>query len=149
NIAPAPQSGGFRTITWDGVKLDGTDFGGGANTTVINLNETVAIPLDRFQTQGTFFGDVYAVSGDGFADVNSNVAGLFPAFSPHNTFAMFNDNTIDQSFVLPSAATTTPTLAGTRGFGAIFINNEVANTSSIEFFHGNLSLGKYFVPVGT
>ena len=26
----------------------------------------------------------------------------FPAFSPNNTFAMFNDNTIDQSFVLPT-----------------------------------------------
>ncbi|HEV3166782.1 MAG TPA: hypothetical protein VGZ22_22335, partial [Isosphaeraceae bacterium] len=30
----APQNGGFREINWDGVKLDGTDFGGGANTTV-------------------------------------------------------------------------------------------------------------------
>jgi hypothetical protein len=87
NTAAAPQSGGFRTITWDGVKLDGTDSGGSPNTTVINLNKTVAIPLNRFQTQGTFFGDVYAVSGDGFTDVNPNVTGLFPAFSPHNTFA--------------------------------------------------------------
>src|SRR5262249_44513309 len=34
NTAPAPQASGFRTITWDGVKLDGNDFGGGANTTV-------------------------------------------------------------------------------------------------------------------
>ena len=103
NTAAAPQTGGFRTITWDGVKLDGTDFGGGANTTVINLNKTVGIPLNRFQAQGTFFEEVYAVSGDGFTDVNPNVTGLFPAFSPSNTFAMFNDNTIDQSFVLPSA----------------------------------------------
>jgi hypothetical protein len=149
NTAAAPQTGGFRTITWDGVKLDGTDFGGGANTIVINQNKTVAIPLNRFQTQGTFFGDEYAVSSDGFTDVNSNVTGLFPAFSAPNTFAMFNDNTIDQSFVLPSAAGTTPALAGTRGFGAIFLNSEIANTSSIEFFHGNLSLGTFFVPVGT
>ena len=148
NTAAAPQTGGFRTINWDGVKLDGTDFGGGANTTVINTNKTVGIPLNRFQGQGTFFEEVYAVSGDGFTDVNPNVtAALFPAFSPTNTFAMFNDNTIDQSFVLPSATGTTPALAGTRGFGAIFINNQVANTSSIEYFHGDLSLGKFFVPV--
>jgi hypothetical protein len=149
NVATAPQSGGYRTINWDAVKLDGTDFGGGANTTVINLNQTVAIPLNRFQTQGAFFEEVYAVSGDGFADVNPNVAGLFTAFSPKNTFAMFNENTIDQSFVLPSPAGTTPALAGTRGFGAIFIINAVANTSSIEYFHGDLSLGKFFVPTGT
>jgi hypothetical protein len=148
NTAAAPQAGGFRTITWDAVKLDGTDLGGGANTTVINLNKTVAIPLNRFQAQGTFFEEVYAVSGDGFKDVNPNVSGLFPAFSPSNTFAMFNENTIDQSFVLPSGVGTTPTPAGVRGFGAIFINNEVANTSSIEFFHGDLSLGKKFVATG-
>jgi hypothetical protein len=149
NTAAAPQSGGFRTITWDGVKLDGTDSGGSPNTTVINLNKTVAIPLNRFQTQGVFFGDVYAVSGDGFTDVNPNVTGLFPSFSHPNTFAMFNDNTIDQSFVLASGSASTPVPAGTRGFGAIFINNEVASTSSIEFFHGNLLLDKEFVPVGT
>jgi hypothetical protein len=149
NTAAAPQTGGFRTINWDAVKLDGTDFGGGANTTVINANKTVAIPLNRFQVQGAFFGDVYAVSGDGFTDVNPNVtATTFPAFSPNNTFAMFNDNSIDQSFVLPSAAGTNPSLAGTRGFGAIFINNQAANTSSIEYFHGALSLGKFFVPAG-
>jgi hypothetical protein len=149
NTAAAPQSGGFRTITWDGVKLDGSDFGGGANTIVIVPNKTVGIPLNRFQGQGTFFQEVYAVSGDGFTDVNPNVTGLFPAFSASNTFAMANDNSIDQSFVLASAAGTTPALAATRGFGAIFINNEVANTSSIEYFHGDLSLGKHFVPVGT
>src|SRR6185437_728346 len=49
NTATAPQSGGFRTITWHGVKLDGTDFGGGANTTVISPGTTVGIPLNRFQ----------------------------------------------------------------------------------------------------
>ena len=103
NTAAAPQTGGFRVINWDGVKLDGTDFGGGSNTTVINMGKTVGIPLNRFQVQGTFFEEVYAVSSDGFTDVNPNVTGLFPAFSPSNTFAMFNDNTIDQSFVLPSA----------------------------------------------
>ena len=156
NTAAAPQTGGFRTITWDGVTLTGNDFGGGANTTVINSGKTVAIPLNRFQGQGAFFGDVYAVSGDGFTDVNPNVtAATFPAFSPSNTFTMFNDNTIDMSFVLPSPTHTTPgttdanpALAGTRGFGAIFINNQAANTSSIEYFHGTKSLGKFFVPAG-
>jgi hypothetical protein len=143
---PQPLVGGFRTITWDGVKLDGTDFGGGANTTVINAGKTVVIPTNRFQTNGTLLGDPYAVSGDGFTDVNSHVTGLFPAFSPNNTFAMFNQNTIDQSFVVPSPATSTPVPAATRGFGAIFINVRTPNSSSIEYFHGAQSLGKFFVP---
>jgi hypothetical protein len=149
NTAAAPQTGGFRTIVWDAVKLDGTDFGGGPNTTVIDLNKTVGIPLNRFQTQGVFFEEVYAVSGDGFTDVNPNVTGLFPAFSPKNVFAMFNENTIDFDFIVPSAAGSAPALGASRGFGAIFLNNEVANASSIELFHGAESLGKFFVPVGT
>jgi hypothetical protein len=148
--AVGPQSGGFRTINWDGVALDNTDFGGPPNTTVINLNKTVAIPLNRFQSRGAFFGDVYAVSGDGFQDVNSHVtATTFPAFSPTKTFAMFNDNTIDMSFVLAGANGSNPTLAATKGFGAIFINNQNANTSAIEFFHGSRLLTTAFVPTGT
>jgi hypothetical protein len=152
NKTAAPQTGGFRTITWDGVKLDGTDFGGGANTTVVNLNKTVVIPKNRFIGQGVFFGDPYAVSGDGFVDVGPNVTGLFPAFSTPNTFAMTNSNTIDLSFNLPTAgtgSTGTPVPAATRGFGAIFINSELANTSSIEYFSGDKMLGTFFVPTGT
>jgi hypothetical protein len=144
---PPPQATGFRTINWDGVKLDGTDFGG--DTTVINPGNTVGIPINRFQERGVQFEQVYAVSGDGFTDVNPNVAGLFPAFSPKNTFAMFNENSIGLSFVLPSLHTTTPVSAGTRGFGAIFLNVTTDNTSSIEFFNGDTSLGKFFVPKST
>jgi hypothetical protein len=147
NTAAAPQAGGFRTINWDGVKTDGTDSGAGPNSTFVIASKTVGISLNRFQGQGTFFLDNYAVSGDGFTDVNPNVtATTLQAFSKSNTFAMYNVNAIFQSFVLPSAPGTDPVLAGTRGFGAIFINNEVANTSSIEFFHGDQSLGKFFVP---
>src|SRR5262249_44703351 len=98
---------------------------------------------------------VYAVSGPAsatdtstFSTVNPTVMNLFPAFSPALTFAMFNENSIDLSFVLASAHTTTPVPAATRGFGAIFRNVELPNTSSIEYFNGNTSLGKFFVPVG-
>jgi hypothetical protein len=149
NTAPAPQNGGSRTIVWDAVKLDGTDFGGGSNTTVIDANKTVGIPLNRFQAQGVFFQEVYAVSGDGFADVNRNVAGLFPAFTPQNVFAMFNENSIDFDFVVPSAAGVAPALGASRGFGAIFLNSEIANASSIELFHGPELIDTVFVPVGT
>src|SRR5437868_7363172 len=151
NIAASPQPNGFRTITWDGVKLDGTDFGG--DTTVIVPNAVVGIPINRFETQGAIFEEVYAVSGDGFKSVNPNVnaasPALFPAFSPTNTFAMFNDNTIGQSFVFASAANLSPQPAATRGFGAVFLNVRSPNTTSIEYFNGARSLGKFFAPVGT
>jgi hypothetical protein len=142
---PPPQMGGFRTINWDGVALDGGDFGG--NTVVIATDKTVGIPLNRFESRGVFFEEVYAVSGDGFATVNPGAAGLFPAFSPSNTFAMFNDNSIDLRFVLAASPDTTPVPAATRGLGVIFRNVRTLNGTAIEYFNGALSLGKFFVPV--
>ena len=71
NTAASPQIGGFRVITWDGVAVDGTDFDG--NTTNIVTNKIVGIPLNRFETQGVFFEEIYAVSSDGLQSVNANV----------------------------------------------------------------------------
>jgi hypothetical protein len=146
NTAASPQNGGFRTITWDGVKVDGTDNVAGPNsTTIINQGHTVGIPLDRFQGSGVFFGAVYAVSNDGFTDVNPSVAGLFPAFSPPNTFAMFNDNGIDFTFVVPSSPNTAPVSAAGSGFGAIFLNVQQPGTT-IQYFHGSTLIDTLNVP---
>src|SRR5215831_8947805 len=144
---PPPKANGFRTINWDNVVFDGTDFGG-ATTTIVK-NKIVAIPVNRFQERGIKFEKTYAVSGDGFLSVNPTAGGPFGAFSPAKTFAPYNDNTIDFSFVLPGSHTVPAVQAVTRGFGAIFIDVETANTTSIEYFNGNTSLGKFFVPVGT
>ena len=102
----------------------------------------------RFQARGIFFAEPYAVSGDGFASANRGVVGQFPPFSPNNVFAMFNDNQIEFKFVTPSDPSTTPVDAASRGFGAIFLDVETANTSSIEYFNGLTSLGKFFVQPG-
>jgi hypothetical protein len=151
---PPPQPNGFRAINWDGVQLDGTDFGG--ITIVIDPNHVVGIPLNRFQERGVFFDEIYAVSGPAsatdpstFTTVNPTVTNLFPAFSSTKTFAMFNDNGIGFRFVLASVHTTSQEFAATRGFGAIFRNVALANTTSIEYFNGARSLGKFFVPFGT
>ncbi len=154
NTAAAPQAGGRREISWDGVKLDGTDAS--PTTVVVDPNKTVIIDVDRFKGQGTLFADPYAVSGDGFVSVNPDSAGQFPAFSPQNTFVMqdpnagqFDDRFIGESFVLAGS----DTAAGTRGFGAIFLDVEDATSSSIEYFgrdaSGNqVSLGSFAVPIG-
>jgi hypothetical protein len=153
NTAAAPQNGGFRVITWDGVKVDGTDSAAGPNSTVvITPNHTVAIPLNRFQGSGVFFGAVYAVSNDGFVDVNPNVGApnpvLFPAFSTPNTFAMFNDNGIDFTFIDPSSPSTAPVSAATRGFGGIFLNVQQPGTT-IQYFHGNTLIDTLDVPTNS
>jgi hypothetical protein len=143
---PPPQSGGRREINWDAVKLDGTDFGG--NSQVIISGKTVGIPVNRFQGRGVRFEEVYAVSGDGFATANPGVAGQFPAFSPENTFAMFDETDIELRFVLPSDPAATPQPAAVRGFGVIFLDVEKVDSSSIEYFSGTQSLGKFFVNPG-
>jgi FG-GAP-like repeat len=148
NGVQIPQIGGFRKITWDGVGLGATD--GAFTNTVITPNHTVGIPLNRFQRNGVFFEEVYAVSDTGFTTENPGLQPpvQFPAFSPTKTFAMFNDNSIDFRFVVPSAPGTAPVQAASRGFGAIFLDVEKAGTTSIEYFHGTSSLGKFFVPPG-
>ncbi|HZY89957.1 MAG TPA: hypothetical protein VFE78_34360, partial [Gemmataceae bacterium] len=149
NTAAAPQTGGFRTITWDGVKVDGTDAAAGPNSTVvINKGHTVGIPLDRFEGSGVYFGAIYAVSNDGFTDVNPGAAGLFPAFSTPNTFAMLNDNGIDFKFVAPAATNGTIVSASSRGFGAVFLNVELAGTTTVQYFNGNNLLDTESAPVG-
>ena len=142
-VTATPQSGGRREINWDAVLLNGTDFNN--NTTVIVPNKITGIPINRFQARGVSFGEVLAVSNDGFVSANANVANQFPAFSTTNTFAAFNSIKYTVNFVLASAPTTTPVQAATRGFGAIFLDVEQANSSSIEYFNGTLSLGKFFV----
>jgi hypothetical protein len=143
---PSPQLSGFRAINWDGVTLGGTDFGG--NSIVIVPTKTVGIPVNRFQTRGVYFDRVYAVSGDGFQAVNPNVAGHFIAFSGANDFAPFNTHEVNLDFVAPSLITTTSAPAGARGFGGIFINVHNPDQTSIEYFAGPVSLGKFFVPIG-
>ena len=141
-----PQNGGRREINWDGVRLDGTDFNN--NTTVIVTGKITGIPVNRFQARGLVYGEVLAVSNDGFVSANPDVANQFPAFSAANTFASFNSNKYEVKFALASDPSTTPVPAATRGFGVIFLDVEQANTSSIECFNGSVSLGKFFVPPG-
>lgn len=135
------QGSGFRTINWDGVPLDGSGAGAGIETIV--PDKVVGIPEDLFLSRGTLYDEVYIVSGDGFESVNPGVVNQFPAFSPNKTFAHFGEdnNEIDQIFTVPGSFQK----AATRGFGAIFLDVELANTSFIEYFSGSTSLGKFFV----
>jgi hypothetical protein len=56
------------------------------------------------------------------------------------------NNQIAGHFVLASNPNTLSVPAAVAGFGAIFLNVTLANTSSIEYFSGSASLGKFFVP---
>src|SRR5205807_1661561 len=80
-------------------------------------------------------------------------AGAAPAAPPTTglpdiNWAGVKLNGIDVKLVLPSAHTTSLVSGASRGFGALFENVTIANSSSIEYFNGSTSLGKFFVPPG-
>ena len=143
---PAPQANGFRTLTWDGVLLNGNDFSG--DSIVIDPNKTVGIPVNRFQTRGVHLGRVYAVSNDGFSDVNPGVTSVITYFSPLNMFAPFNTHEVNLDFVAASIVTATTTPAASIGFGGVFINVRNPDETSIEFFDGPVSIRKDYIPAG-
>ncbi|HEY7060936.1 MAG TPA: hypothetical protein VII06_05605 [Chloroflexota bacterium] len=143
-VAPPPATGGRREINWDGVAVDGSIAG----SQVIVPNTTVGIPTDLFQPRGVVFDRIHAVAIDSFVSVNPGVAGQFPPFTPNRIFGPFNNNTVTVNFVLSSGRGTAQVPAGTRGFGAVFLDVETPNSTSIEYFAGTTSLGKFFVQPG-
>jgi hypothetical protein len=146
HAAVGEQGGGFRKVNWDEVKLDGSDSGGA--TTTIAASHVVAIADDRFASRGIDLRAPIAVAGDGFLSVNSFVSGRFPAFSAPNIAAPFNGNSAALDIVAPAGPGNTPTPAATRGFGAVFLNVRLPNTTSIEYFSGETMLARAFAPVG-
>ena len=99
-----------------------------------------------FSTPGTGF-QVSANAGLGvpieFGNLDPSYPGDFAVFSPQRLFTALGSNVLDVSFFLPG----TTTVATVSGFGAVFTDVDLTDTTSIEFFSAaNASLGKFFVP---
>jgi PEP-CTERM motif len=134
--AAGPLASGRREINWDG---------GGTATTV---NGT---PFAGFQvTRGALF----TTSGTGFVQAppsglatqfnNATYGNIFQVFSAARLFAVIGSNVMDVTFTVPGDPGT-PAL--TSGFGAVFADVDLANTTSLQFFDINdISLGVFFSP---
>jgi hypothetical protein len=136
---------GRREINWDGTP----DAFSAPNN----------LPPDFFNTT-TPRGVVFATAGTGvqvsanaasgtpvrFGNINPTYTNQFQTFSPERLFTPLGNNVVDVNFFVPG--TTTPAL--TNGFGAVFTDVDLANTTSLQFFDAsNASLGTFFVPAGT
>jgi hypothetical protein len=126
---------GRREINWDGVPAGSSDP---------NL-----LPNNFFNARGAEFstpGTGVAVSGVAqplFGGINPIYPVLFAAFSPEKIFTAIGSNIVDVSFFIPG--TTTPAL--TRGFGAVFTDVDLPDTTSLTFFGAsNQLLGTFVVP---
>ncbi|WP_426295043.1 hypothetical protein ACN9ML_09925 [Dyadobacter endophyticus] len=135
---------GRREINWDAVPDNQTNTD---NFPGDFFNSTdPALPDGR--KRGVIFstpGKGLRVSGKDFSDAVSGHSEQFKAFSPARTFAAIGSNKMDLTFKIPG----TSNAAFVRGFGAIFSDVDRDNISSIEFFEGDKSLGKFNVPART
>jgi hypothetical protein len=131
---------GRREINWDG---------GGAAA----LATTFSSPMNTFNSGGTTRGMVSTTGGTGFeisgmpspefGDINPAYPGIFTTFSSPRLFTPLGSNIMDVTFFSPG--TSTP--ASVFGFGAVFTDVDLANTSSLQFFNtAGVSLGTFFVP---
>jgi len=131
---------GRREVNWDG--------GGAAAAATL-----FASPMNTFNAGGTTRGLVSTTSGTGFeisgqpspefGEINATYPGIFQTFSMPRLFSPLGTNVMDAIFFVPG--TSTP--ASVFGFGAVFTDVDLPNTSSLEFFDlSNQSLGIFFVP---
>ncbi len=143
NVAGSFGSG-RREINWDGVP-DAFSAPNLFPANFFNVNSPRGVV---FTTGGTGF-EVSATAASGtpveFGNINATYPGLFQTFSPQRLFTALGNNVLDVNFFVPG--TTIPAL--TRGFGSVFTDVDLANTTSLQFFDAsNTSLGTFFVPAG-
>lgn len=131
--------GGRREINWDGVPDE-------------LLNQS--LPVDFFNpthaqaSVSNQRGLVYSTAGNfqvsktNFLDVNPNASSQFSNFSGSKSFANISSSLWDVEFRV--AGKSIP--AGVKGFGIVFSDVDLANSTALEFFNKEKSLGKFFVP---
>jgi hypothetical protein len=141
---PGPLSGGRREINWDG--------GGGVSTTapdppVTPFNGFLNSRGGQFTTPGTGLTQA-TPSGLGALVTNPTYATTFGTFSPLRLFSPIGSNITDATFFVPGTAGAIP--ATVSGFGAVFTDVDLADTTKIEYFDFNgATLFSSFVPAGT
>jgi hypothetical protein len=130
---------GRREINWDGVpdSLDGkklrNDF----------FNRTDANAPVSLQRGAIYAGDDNAmVSKSSFSEIDPNASAEFAAFSGNKTFAVVNATLWPVTFKVAGQTTD----ATVNAFGAVFSDVDKTNSTFIEFFNGQTSLGRFYAP---
>jgi len=138
---PGPLAGGRREINWDG---------GGAATTISPTPFTGFLNIRGalFTTQAPNPAQAFVQAPpSGLATLfnNPTYANIFTTFSPQRDFSAIGNNVLNTTFFIPGTNGATP--AAVSGFGAVFTDVDLANTSSISLFDPNgIPIGTFFVP---
>ena len=130
---------GRREVHWDGIpeqllnKKLPVDFFNpvGDQATVANQRGLI------YSTAGNF-----QVSKTNFAEVNASATNQFSNFTGDKSFANISSSLWDVEFQVAGKTEA----AFVRGFGIVFSDVDLPNSTSMEFFNEDRSLGKFFVP---
>jgi hypothetical protein len=138
------QPAGRREINWDGVPANFTnsdnfpfDFFNATDPAIANGRKRGLV----YANDGSFF----RVDSTDFSEIDPSYGAQFDAFSGKRTFVTRGSVVTDVFFKVPA----TNTNAYVKGFGVIFSDIDAANSTSLEFFSGNKSLGVFKAPVRT
>lgn len=132
-------TGGRREVNWDGLPdiIVGFPLPGNLFNPV---GPGVSPDLQRglaYSSEGEF-----RVSQNGFAEVDPELPSQFNSYSGTKLFANISANDWEIEFEVPGQAVA----ASVKGFGAVFTDVDLPNSTSLEFFNNDRSLGKFFVP---
>ncbi|AHG87650.1 PEP motif putative anchor domain protein [Gemmatirosa kalamazoonensis] len=130
-----------REINWDAVP----DAFSAPNNLPANFFNANSPRGAVFATAGTGFqlSANAGVAPIAFDNIDPSYSSTFQAFSPQRLFTALGSNVVDVNFFVAG----TSTAALVRGFGAIFSDVDLANTTSIQFFGpGSVSLGTFYAP---
>lgn len=142
NTTPGATSG-RREIDWDGVP--DSMVGLALPNDFFNPAEAGAsIARQRGLIYAAGIGE-FQVSKTNFSNIDPASAGEFSAFSGTKTFANVTANLWPVNFQVAGQTT----VAYTRGVGVVFSDVDLSNSTSLEFFDGEKSLGKFFAPPHT
>jgi hypothetical protein len=142
---PGPLGSGRREINWDGggtaTTPAGTPFEGFEN--IRGAEFTTPAPGTGFVQAPPSGG-----AGGGLATVfgNATYGTIFTTFSSPRLFVPVGGNITDVLFSIPGTSGASPAVVS--GFGAVFTDVDLANTTTLQFFNlFNQSLGVFNVPV--
>jgi PEP-CTERM motif len=139
NNGDGPFSDGFRNINWDGPglpeNLPGTFFNSG--NALRGLLMTT--PGNNFLVSANPGGIVE------FGNIDPAYPNSFLPFSGGRIFAANNSTITDNLFFVPSSP---GTAASVFGFGVVFTDVDIFQSTSLQFFDLNgVSLGTFYAPV--
>jgi hypothetical protein len=138
------QTSGRREVNWDGVPVTFTNN----NTFPLDFFNSLDPNASNARKKGLLYlntGSPLRVDSSNFIEIDADYVNEFIPFSKKKTIIAANSNISEVAFKV--AATTTD--AFIKGFGIIFSDVDDANSSSLEFFNGNKSLGVFKAPAKT